>query len=353
VRFERTDDEGYGPLNDIRNTYVKDSAGRVVLTNGRPTQVTADALALAKLQYVERGAYAEKSYEGYYPSFNASYNLSKNVILRAAYAKTIGRPDLNFITPGTTIPDPSGTSRVITVVNTGLEPWTADNYDLTLESYEFQGSTVSVSLFRKDVSKFFTDVRVAATPELIARYGLPDDVLTGDYEITTRENSAKDAELTGLEWSWRQSLRPMRGLPGWARAVGFFVNGTHLRLGGAGANDFTGYSTRIINYGISYARSNFALKLNATSSNGPRTALVAASATTPAGTFTSLAPRTLVGGSIEYRLNKRLALQLSGQNLSNALYRNMTYSPTTPGYAQPTQYRDNGIDYVLSVRGEF
>ena len=42
-----------------------------------------------------------------------------------------------------------------------------------------------------------------------------------------------------------------------------------------------------------------------------------------------------------------------GQNLSNALYRNMTYSPTTPGYAQPTQYRDNGIDYVLSLRGEF
>jgi iron complex outermembrane receptor protein len=354
VRFEHTADEGLGPLNDIRNTYLKDAAGRVVIgANGRPMQITTDPLALARLQFKERGAFSEKSYEGYYPSLNASYTVGRNFVVRAAYAKTIGRPDLSFITPGTSISDPSVAPRTITVVNTGLQPWTADNYDVTLESYELKGATASVSGFRKEMSKFFTAVRIPATQALLEQYGLPADLLTGDYEVITRENSADDAVIEGVEWSWRQSLRPFTALPSWSRSLGWFVNGTHLRLGGAGAESLSGYSTRIINWGVSYARGNFALKVNATYSNGPRNATVAASATTPAGTYTAIAPRTLVGGSVEYRLTKRFTVHLSGQNLSNALYRNMTYAPGAPAYVQPTQFRDNGIEYVVGVRGEF
>ncbi len=353
VRFEHTADEGLGPLNDIRNTFVRDSAGRVVLgANGRPTQLTTDPLALAKLQFQERAAFSEKTYQGYYPSLNASYTVADNFVLRAAYAGTIGRPDLSFITPGTSISDPSVAPRTITVVNTGLQPWTADNYDLTLESYEFKGATVAVSGFRKEIKKFFTAVRVPATQALLDQYGLPADLLTGDYEIITRENSVDDAAIDGFEWSWRQAFRPLP-VPTWARSLGLFINGTHLRLGGPGKENFAGYSTRIINWGVAYARAHFAVKVNVTSSNGPRNAVVAANATTPAGTYSSLAPRTLVGGSIEYRLTKHLTVHASGQNLSNTLYRNMTYSPGAPGYVQPTQYRDNGIEYVVGVRGEF
>ncbi|WP_414664374.1 TonB-dependent receptor domain-containing protein [Horticoccus sp. 23ND18S-11] len=354
VRFEQTLDEGFGPLNDIRNTYVKDAAGNVVLgSNGRPVPVTTDPVALAKLQFKERAAFSEKKYHGYYPSVNASYTLAESFVLRAAYAGTIGRPDLNFITPGTSISDPAVAPRTVTVVNTGLQPWTADNFDLTLESYEFKGATVSVSGFRKEMSKFFTSVQVPATPALVEQYGLPDDILSNDYLIITQTNSPARAVIQGLEWNWRQSFRPLTALPGWARSLGVFLNRTDLSIGGAGASSFSGYSTRITNYGISYARPRFAIKVNATSSNGPRNAIVAANATTPAGTFTSLAPRTLVGGSAEYRINKRVTVHLSGQNLSNALYRNMTYSPGAPAYVQPTQYRDNGIEYVLGLKGEF
>lgn len=354
VRFERTDDEGLGPLNDIRNTYVRDAAGRIVLgSNGRPVQVNADALTLAKLQYQELGAYSEKSYENFYPSVNASYNLGANFVLRAAWARTIGRPDLSFITPGTSISDPSVASPTITVVNTGLEPWTADNFDLTLESYEFKGATVSLSGFRKQISKFFTSVRIPATPALLEQFGLPEELLSADYDIITRENSSEDAVINGFEWNWRQSFRPFGGLPAWARSLGLFLNGTHLRLSGPGANEFSGYSTRIINWGVAYTRGNFALKANATYSNGPRNAEVAANSTTPVGTYTGVAPRMTLGGSVEYRLNKWITVHASGQNLTNGLWRNMTYSPGAPEYTRPTQYRDNGIAYVIGVKGEF
>jgi iron complex outermembrane recepter protein len=354
VRFERTDDKGLGPLNDITNTYVRNSAGQIVLgPNNRPMQVTADALELARLQFRERAAYSEKSYDDFYPSLNASYTIGRNFVLRTAYARTIGRPDLSFITPGTSISDPSAAAPTITVINTGLQPWTANNYDLTLESYEFRGATMAVSGFRKEISKFFTAVRVPATQALLDQYGLPDDLLSADYEIITRENSSDDAVIDGFEWSWRQSLRPFKPLPTWARSLSLFLNGTHLRIGGPGGENFSGYSTRIINWGAAYARGNFAVKLNATYSNGPRNAVVAANATTPVGTYSGLAPRTLLGGSIEYRVNKWITLHASGQNLTNALYRNMTFSPGAPEYTRPTQYRDNGIAYVVGVKGEF
>jgi len=274
-------------------------------------------------------------------------------VLRSAWARTIGRPDLSFITPGTSISDPSAAAPTITVVNTGLKPWTADNYDLTLESYEYKGATVSVSGFRKQISKFFTSVRVPSTPALLDQFGLPHDLLSSSYEIITSENSTDDALINGFEWNWRQSLRPFAALPAWARYLGLFLNGTHLRLGGRGAANFSGYSTRIINWGLAYARGNFAVKVNATYSNGPRNAVVAANATTPAGTYSGLAPRTLLGGSLEYRINKWITVHASGQNLSNALYRNMTYSPGAPEYTRPTQFRDNGIAYVLGMKGEF
>jgi hypothetical protein len=279
--------------------------------------------------------------------------LGSNFVVRSAYARTIGRPDLSFITPGTTISDPSAAAPTITVVNTGLQPWTAENYDLTLESYEYQGATLAVSGFRKEISKFFTAVRIPATLALMDQYGLPDDLDTGNYEIITRANSPEQANINGLEWSWRQSLRGFKTLPGFARSIGFFLNATHLRLSGPGAENFTGYSTRTFNYGVTYTRANFALKLNATNSNGPLTAYVAASSTSPAGTYTATAPRTIVGGSFEYRLTKRITVHLSGQNLSYSYWRSMNYSPGVPEYARRAQFRDNGVEYVIGVKGEF
>jgi TonB-dependent receptor len=354
VRFERTLDEGLGPLNDIRNTYVRNAAGQIVLgSNGRPTTITADAMTLAKLQYKELGAYSEKNYQSFYPSVNASYTLGRNFVVRSAFARTIGRPDLSFITPGTTISDPSAAAPTITVVNTGLQPWTADNYDLTLESYEYKGATLSLSGFRKEISKFFTAVRIPATPVLMDLYGLPDDLEVGNYEIITRANSPDQANINGFEWSWRQSLRPLTMHPSWARSLGFFVNATHLRLSGPGADNFTGYSTRVFNYGVAFTRANFALKVNATNSNGPLTAYVATSSTSPAGTYTATAPRTIVSGSLEYRVTKRLTFHLSGQNLSYSYWRSMNYSPGVPEYARPAQFRDNGVEYVVGVKGEF
>ena len=59
-------------------------------------------------------------------------------ISRRAYAETYGRPNLPEIIPSTTvdefdIDDPNALQGNITVTNPGLKPWSADNFDLSLE----------------------------------------------------------------------------------------------------------------------------------------------------------------------------------------------------------------------------
>lgn len=190
VRFEHTADEGSGPLNDVWAVYNRNADGTLARDNaGRLIPITTNAAERARLQYQRHGSRAKTSYVGYYPSFNASYSVTDNIVARAAYARTIGRPNLNFIIPSTTITDPDAesTNRTISVVNGRLAPWTADNFDLTLEAYDLKGAVVSVSLFQKNIKNFHATNRTEATPELLEEFGLPADFI--DYDVVTRRNA--------------------------------------------------------------------------------------------------------------------------------------------------------------------
>ena len=354
VRYERTDDQGLGGLNDIRATYQQDAAGNLIRNAaGQPIRVSTDALTIARLQYKERAAFAKKHYGDYYPSVNASYNVSENFVARAAYAKTIGRPDVSFIVPSRTVADPSAaeTSRVINTTNAGLKPWSADNYDLSFESYGVKGATIAVSLFRKDIKGFFVTTRSDATLALLSEMGLSDDYL--DYDVITTTNSADAVALNGLEWSWRQSLKPFTALPGWARNVQVWFNGTHLRLSGAGQDDFSGYSPQILNWGASFATAKFLLKYNVSRIGRQRASLDAVSSTTPAGTYQAQDTRMVMDGSIEYRFHKKFALYTSVRNLANEPRPLITYSPNAPAYTRPRTYTFYGALWTIGVKGTF
>ncbi|MBI5692811.1 MAG: TonB-dependent receptor [Verrucomicrobia bacterium] len=354
ARYERTDDEGAGGLNDIRATYQQDAQGNLIRdAAGRPIRVTTDTLALAKLQYKERAAFAKKHYADVYPSVNASYSFSENFVARAAYAATIGRPDLNFIIPSRSITDPGAVeaNRTITTTNAGLEPWTADNFDLSFESYSVKGATIAVSLFRKDITGFFTSRRSDATPALLAEMGLSDDYL--DYDVITTENSNNSVRTNGLEWSWRQSLKPFTALPKWTRGVQFWLNGTHLRLTGSGVDEFSGYSPRVLNWGASFASSRFLVRYNVSRIARQRAALTNVSASVPPGTYDAQDTRMVQDANIEYRFHKRFALYASVRNLANEPRPLVTISANAPAYTRPRTYTYYGALWTMGVKGTF
>src|SRR6185436_6871153 len=155
---------------------------------------------------------------------------------------------------------------------------TADNYDLSLETYNLKGATLALSLFRKDVKDFFTQTQIPATLPLLESFGLSDDYL--NYTIITKTNGGT-ASIKGYEASWRQSLF---FLPAWAAGFSTYANATISRLSGPNAADFTPFAHKNLNWGLSYVRRGFSFRFNVAYAYKVTGAAVAASATVPVGT---------------------------------------------------------------------
>jgi TonB-dependent receptor len=348
VRFERTDDFGAGPLNDPRATYQQDASGNLLRdAAGRLIPITTDAMATARLRYKERGSVASRDYSGFYPSVSSNFYVTENLVLRTAYAKTIGRPSLANIIPGITIADPSAAVRTATIVNSGLQPWTADNFDLSFEAYGIKGAVVSASLFKKNVKNFFVDTRGPATLEQLESFGLSDDYL--DYEIITTANGG-EASVEGYELSWRQSLY---FLPVWAKGFQTFANATISRVSGENAEDFTPFAHKNLNWGLSYLRRSFSMKFNVAYAYKVSGAAVTASATVPAGTRSYVAPQITQDWSFEYRFAKRFTVYGSARNFNGSNKRTERAGPGTPAWTRPQVYQNFGTLVTLGLRTQF
>lgn len=348
VRFEKTDDTGFGPRDDLRATFRQDAQGNLILdANRRPIPVTGDALTIARLRYTDRGTAARRSYDGYYPSLNTTYYFSETLVARAAFAQTLGRPALSEIIPGFTASDPGIAQPTATVVNSGLKPWTADNYDLSLETYSLKGATVAVSLFRKDLRDFFVQTQSFATLPLLESFGLGDDYL--GYLVNTKTNGGV-ARVEGYELSWRQSWGAL-----FPKAKGFstYGNATISQVSGPNQRDFTPFAHKNLNWGASYARRSFTFRWNVAYAYKVTGAAVAASATVPAGTFSYVAPQITQDWSFDWRFTKRFTLYGGARNWNGANKRTERAGPGTPVWTRPQSYQNFGTLVTLGLRAEF
>ena len=356
VRYERTAAEGVGPLNDPTAWLQKDARGNLVRTTaGATIPLTNDALARTKLQYTEGGSSTDRDYDGYYPSFNASYTLNDFLLARFGYARTIGRPNRAFITPGVTFSAATANPQTITVNNTGLLPWTADNYDLTLESYLFKGGVGSIGVFQKDISGFFVTSAIEATPEILDLYGLPagSDVT---YELRTRDNGNEPTRIRGFEFNYKQ---PLTFLPHWARGVQVFLNYTRLQLSGSNDSDFTGFNPETISYGVNLTRPRYSVKFLMQVQGETRRAPVGVNATTgiPENTFLWQGAKERPTLTADFRVTKNVSLYGSISDFFGGGFKDVQRrypdGGTTPAYARFQRVQEWGYAATVGVRGQF
>ena len=105
------------------------------------------------------------SYKYFLPAFNAAYNITDNMKVRAAYSETIGRPNWGDISGGqlltSTVRFGGGTG---SSGNPALKPLVSHNFDLSWAWYYGKGSYVSVDYFRKNISNYIGTRQVTATP---------------------------------------------------------------------------------------------------------------------------------------------------------------------------------------------
>lgn len=358
VRYEKTEDKGVGGFIDPTGSLEKDANGNLILTStGATIPITTDATQVAYLQYKLGGAHADRNYSGYYPSFNASFALTDQLLLRAGYARTIGRPDLTNILPGVTYSASTANPQTITVNNIGLNPWTANNYDLSLESYLLKGGFGSVSVFQKDITGFFQSVAIpVVSPEQLATYGI-----TGaqdlEYEILTKSNSPMPTRIQGFEANYRQKLDPF--VPYWARGVELSVNYTGMSVHGSDTADFSGFNPQTLMYGVSLTRPWYSIEFLMQQQGEVRRAAVAASTTSgiPNNTYLWQEPKKRPTISATINLTRHISLFGTVSDFFHGGFqdRQFEYSTTTPSpeYAKIQRLIEAGTTVTAGVKGKF
>ncbi|GGQ17126.1 TonB-dependent receptor [Shewanella litoralis] len=103
-------------------------------------------------------------YDYVLPSFNFNIEVVEDVMLRAAYSETIGRPSYTDIQGGTVLSTLANrTNGGGSAGNPTLLPLESENIDFSAEWYYAPSSYVSVGYFRKDTQNFISVDPVATT----------------------------------------------------------------------------------------------------------------------------------------------------------------------------------------------
>jgi iron complex outermembrane receptor protein len=310
-RGERTTGQGVGLKRDRDAIYQRDAAGNLIRgPNGQPVLITTDALAQAKLQYLERGSRSDLSYDGWYPSANASWAVRPNLLLRLGYSRTIGRPNFTNIIANVDIDEdqaasPGQPGGSITMRNPNLRPWTSDNLDLAVEYYFEPSGVLSLGAFRKDIKDSFGTFTYLLDDALLAQFGLERDYR--GWELTTRFNAGA-ARITGAEAAYQQKLT---FLPAWGRGLSAFASGTVLDLDGT-RTDFSGFIEKSASWGLSYSRGRVGARMNWNWRG--RQFINNQNFAPDAVAFT--VPRLTLDTNLELRVNRRLAVFLNARNLT-------------------------------------
>jgi TonB-dependent receptor len=154
------------------------------------------------------------------PSLALRYKLKDNLFLRFAASKTITRPSFAQLNPAVTLTPPIPGQQPFgrgSSGNADLKPIRSDNSDLSVEWYIDKSSSITATLFRRDVSGFIQSV----TSNFDIDYLGTDN---GVYQITRPENSGS-GKIQGIEGG--VTLFP-KGLPAWLDGIGLSANGTYI-----------------------------------------------------------------------------------------------------------------------------
>jgi iron complex outermembrane receptor protein len=354
LRAEQTNVKAAGPLTDLTLNFQRDANGRVIRNaNGTPIPIlpASDALGVSQLTFLDRAARTRKEYLRLFPSLNASYNLRENLIARAAYYQSVGRPNFIQYSGGITLPDtdllPSNTNRIV-VNNAAIKAWQAQTVNLRLEHY-FEGvGQISIGAFRREFENFFGNTTFNATPEFLALYDL-DPTLYDPYDVQTQHNIEGLVRTQGLDFSYKQVLT---FLPHWARGVQVFANASSQRLLGDETASLAGFISRSASWGVSLTRPKFNVRVNWNYRGRQRNAPVDVVGVEP-GTFNYSSKRLYIDVLGEYYFWKRVGFFVNLRNVGDATEDTEILGPSTPEHAQFRQRIDYASLWTIGIKGTF
>jgi TonB-dependent receptor len=140
----------------------------------------------------------KNDYTDVLPSVNLRYKLSENLVARAAFATSVVRPGIGKMAPRFYLnEDDEGEFG-----NPDLEPYRAQNYDLSAEYYFSEGGVIQVGYFYKDIQNFIVD----------QFYNDPGTYRGIDYDKASIPINGQSATVSGVEFNYQQALDFLPGL---------------------------------------------------------------------------------------------------------------------------------------------
>lgn len=281
----------------------------------------------------------ERSYNNWLPSLNVRYNLTDDLITRFAAARVMSRPTLGTLSPSTTV---NANTRFITINNPNVDPFLADQLDLSLEYYLDNGGLLSAAVFYKDVKNFV--VSTTRTETLNVTVTETGNLIQLPFTISQPDNGA-GAELKGVEVGVQM---PFSFLPGFWNGFGAIVNYTYLDAGEAKVREdgpplpLPGVSKRSYNVVGYYEYGGFSGRL----AYNYRSSFVN-STTANFGDGSYGQSYGQVDASFGYDINDQIGLTLEGQNLGNSVLR----TQNDAGYGRG--YEDIGRRFTFGARVKF
>ncbi|MBD1388870.1 TonB-dependent receptor [Neiella sp. HB171785] len=128
-------------------------------------------------------------YNHWLPSIQFRYDLSEEMVLRAAWTNSIVRPTFEQMAPGFVLEDDDGDVEA-EFGNPGLEALESMNLDLALEYYMGEAGVASAGFFYKDIENFIYGSDIAGS-EGYEDFAKADTFANG-----------KSADIYGLELNW-------------------------------------------------------------------------------------------------------------------------------------------------------
>jgi iron complex outermembrane receptor protein len=289
----------------------------------------------------------KKDYDNYLPSMNLALDVTKNVVVRLAVARSMTRPGLNSLNVAG--PVFGYTTRTVgNIGDPGLQPYQSNDTDLGIEWYLPSGGLVSVAAFHKNiVTSLKTDVvtkfvdpaylaAIYADPQYIAVANPSIDPAKVPYTFTIPVNDPNGNSVKGYELTYNQ---PFTFLPGWASGFGIASNYTHVS-----AKDSTGLSPNSYNVTLYYDTPKFGARVSV---NKRDDYLLQANPGNGSLEERKYGPRH-VDLEAYYNYNDRLSFSFEGINVTDEVERIYNTGDGTQDLTR--EYTHTGAQWFLGAR---
>lgn len=210
LRYIRTETTSTGERRNIQNIEIE--------------SITPDQGTILEFTYFDpEPTSLGRDYDEFLPSFNLSVDLNNGFFVKTAAAKVITRPAIEDTGVNTTTVDRVRLDQYFTTGNNPfLNPYEANQFDLSIEYYQDNGNAYSVGLFYKDISSF-----ISTRTENISTGQFFDTFDNGEQEliqVATQPSNRPGGTVQGFEAA---ALHFFDYLPGFMSGFGVQANYTY------------------------------------------------------------------------------------------------------------------------------